>query len=253
MKARQVAEIIESFAPLDTQESWDNAGLCIGSPDAEVTGVMVGFDCTPALIEEAVAAGCNMIVTHHPLIFRGVKKIDPDTFTGAAIVSAIKHDMVIYAAHTNADKAADGVSWLMAGKLGLQDVSPLGEDGLGVVGNLPQPMDSQAFIEMVKNAFALPVVRCSRPLPTPVRRVAMCGGAGGSMIEEAMAAGADAYLCGDISYHNFFTDEGFMLLDVGHYESEIDIVEKLFGLLSEKIHTFAVRKTQNNNNPVYYY
>ena len=253
MKARQVAEIIESFAPLDTQESWDNAGLCIGSPDAEVKGVMVGFDCTPALIEETVAAGCNMIVTHHPLIFKGVKRIDPDSFTGAAIVSAIKHDMIIYAAHTNADKAADGVSWLMAGKLGLREVCPLGEDGLGVVGNLPEPMDSRAFVEMVKKAFGLPVVRCSKPLAKPVIRVAMCGGSGGSLIEEAKAAGADAYLCGDISYHNFFTDEGFMLLDVGHYESEIDIVDKLFGLLSEKIHTFAVRKTQNNNNPVYYY
>ena len=142
MKARQVADIIEGFAPLDTQESWDNAGLCIGSPDTEVKGVMVGFDCTPALIEEAVAAGCNMVVTHHPLIFRGVKRIDPDTFTGAAIVSAIKHDVVVYSAHTNADKAADGVSWLMAAKLGMREVSALGEDGLGAVGDLPEAMDS---------------------------------------------------------------------------------------------------------------
>ena len=253
MKARQVADIIEGFAPLDTQESWDNAGLCIGSPDTEVKGVMVGFDCTPALIEEAVAAGCNMVVTHHPLIFRGVKRIDPDTFTGAAIVSAIKHDVVVYSAHTNADKAADGVSWLMAAKLGIREVSALGEDGLGAVGDLPEAMDSKDFIETVKKAFELPFVRTSKPLSTPVRRVAMCGGAGGSLIEEARAAKADAYLCGDISYHNFFTEEGFMLLDVGHYESEIDIVEKLFGLLSEKIHTFAVRKTRNNYNPVYYY
>ena len=253
MKARQVADIIENFAPLATQESWDNAGFCIGSPDAEVKGVMVGFDCTPSLIDEAVAAGCNMVVTHHPLIFKGVKKINPDTLQGAAIVSAIKHDMVVYSAHTNADKAADGVSWLMAAKLGLTDVEPLGEDGLGVVGVLPEAMDSKAFIDMVKKAFGLPAVRCSKPLSKPVRRVAMCGGAGGSMIEEAQAAGADAYLCGDLSYHCFFTDEGFMLMDVGHFESEIDIVEKLFGLLSEKIHTFAVRKTQNNNNPVYYY
>jgi len=253
MTARQVADIIEQFAPLCTQESWDNAGFCIGSPRAEVKGVMVGFDCTPALIEEAAAGGCNMIVTHHPLIFRGVKKIDPDTFTGSAIISAIKHDMVVYAAHTNADKAPDGVSRLMAEKLGLSDIEPLDEDGLGAVGMLPAEMDSKSFIEMVKKTFSLPAVRCSKPLDTAIRRVAMCGGSGGSMIEEAAAKGADAYLCGDISYHSFFTDPGFMLLDVGHYESEIDIVEKLFGLLSEKIHTFAVRKTQNNNNPVYYY
>ena len=253
MKARQVADIIEEFAPLALQESWDNAGFCIGSPETEVRGVMVGFDCTPALIEEAVAAGCNMIVTHHPLIFKGVRRIDPDTFQGSAIVSAVKRDMVVYAAHTNADKAADGVSWLMAGKLGLQDVEPLGEDGLGTIGVLPEAMDSKAFIALVKKTFNLQVVRCSRPLSRPVRRVAMCGGAGSSLIAEAEAAGADAYLCGDLSYHSFFTDADFMLLDVGHYESEIDIVDKLFGLLSEKIHTFAVRQTQNNNNPVYYY
>ena len=253
MKARQVADIIESFAPLDLQENWDNAGFCIGSPDAEIKGIMVGFDCTPALIDEAAAAGCNMIVTHHPLIFRGVKKIDPDTFLGSAIVSAIKHDMVVYAAHTNADKAADGVSRLMADRLGLLDIEPLGEDGLGAIGVLPRAMDSKAFIEKVKQTFGLPVVRCSRPLATPISRVAMCGGSGGSLIEEAEARGADAYLCGDLSYHSFFTGSDFMLLDVGHYESEIDIVDKLFGLLSEKIHTFAVRKTQNNNNPVYYY
>lgn len=253
MKARQVAEIIEDFAPLCLQESWDNAGFCIGSPDTEVKGIMVGFDCTPSLIEEAAANGCNMIVTHHPLIFRGVKKIDPGTFLGSAIVSAVKLDMVVYAAHTNADKAADGVSFIMAEKLGLTGIEPLGEDGLGAIGTLPEAMDCKAFIEMVKKTFNLSVVRCSKPLGKPVSRVAMCGGSGGSLIDEAEAKGADAYLCGDISYHNFFTDAGFMLLDVGHYESEIDIVEKLFGLLSEKIHTFAVRRTQNNNNPVYYY
>ena len=253
MKARQVAEIIEDFAPLSLQENWDNAGFCIGSPDTEVAGVMVGFDCTPSLIEEAAAKGCNMIVTHHPLIFRGVKKIDPDTFLGSAIVSAVKHDMVVYAAHTNADKAADGVSRIMAEKLGLTGIEPLGEDGLGAIGTLPEAMDSKAFIEMVKKTFSLPMVRCSRPVSKPVSRVAMCGGSGGSLIDEAEAKGADAYLCGDLSYHSFFTDAGFMLLDVGHYESEIDIVEKLFGLLSEKIHTFAVCRTQNNNNPIYYY
>lgn len=253
MKARQVAEIIEDFAPLSLQENWDNAGFCIGSPDTEVAGVMVGFDCTPSLIEEAAAKGCNMIVTHHPLIFRGVKKIDPDTFLGSAIVSAVKHDMVVYAAHTNADKAADGVSRIMAEKLGLTGIEPLGEDGLGAIGTLPEAMDRKAFIEMVKNTFSLPMVRCSRPVSKPVSRVAMCGGSGGSLIDEAEAKGADAYLCGDLSYHSFFTDAGFMLLDVGHYESEIDIVEKLFGLLSEKIHTFAVCRTQNNNNPIYYY
>ena len=213
----------------------------------------MGFDCTPELIAEAVERGANMVVTHHPLIFRGVKRISPDSFLGSAITLAIKHDIAVYAAHTNADKAACGVNDLMADRLGLKNRSVLSTDGFGLVGDLERPMKAQDFIGFVKRRFSLQVLRCSRPVEVPVARVAICSGSGGSLIEEALASGAQAYICGDVSYHQFFTEKGFMVMDIGHFESEIDIVEKLISVLEEKISTFAVLRTEKDNNPIHYF
>ena len=110
MKVRDIIKVIEDFAPLSIQESWDNSGLCVGSPDDEVTSVLLALDCTPDLVDEAVACGADMIVTHHPLIFSGLKKISPDNMIGEAVIKAIKAGICIYAAHTNADKVLEGVS-----------------------------------------------------------------------------------------------------------------------------------------------
>ena len=142
MKARDIINVIEEFAPLSIQEKWDNSGLCIGSPDADVTSVLIGLDCTPELVDEAVECGADMIVTHHPLIFSGLKKISPEDQVGAAVIKAISNGISIYAAHTSADKVIAGVSGAMAAKLGLENVRILDEDGegtgLGVVGDLPE-------------------------------------------------------------------------------------------------------------------
>ncbi|MCF0172501.1 MAG: Nif3-like dinuclear metal center hexameric protein [Bacteroidales bacterium] len=251
MKAKDVAAVIERFAPLSTQEGWDNAGFIIGSREAEVHAVIVGFDCTPELISEAERRGADMIVTHHPLIFKGVKNIYPDNWLGATIGAAVSKGIVVYAAHTNADKAAGGVSDLMAARLGLTGCEPLSPEGLGVVGNLPAAMSAEDFIAMVKERFSLKVIRHSRP-GGPIRRVAVCGGSGGSLISCAEASGADAYVSADFSYHEFFANPGFMVMDIGHYESEIDIVEKLLSILRENLDNFAVFGTDNKNNPVYY-
>ena len=257
-KVKDVTKVVEEFAPLSIQEKWDNSGLCIGSPEAPVTSVLLGLDCTPELVDEAIECGADMIITHHPLIFGGLKKISPDDMVGAAVFKAIKAGISIYAAHTNADKVIAGVSGAMAAKLGLTDVQILEEDGegtgLGVVGNLPEPMTAEQAVELVKNRFALKSVRTSKPIEGKIERVAMCGGSGGSLISAAKAAGAQLYLSGDISYHNFFTSEGFMLMDIGHYESEIEIVDILFSLIKKNFPTFAVRITQNmHSNPIYYF
>ena len=258
MKVKEVIKVIEDFAPLSIQEGWDNSGLCIGSPDAEVTSVLLGLDCTPELVDEAVACGADMIVTHHPLIFSGLKKISPDDQVGGAVIKAIKAGISIYAAHTSADKVIAGVSGAMAARLGLENVSILDEDGegtgLGVVGDLPRPLSAREAIALVKEKFSLKAMRTSRPVEVPVSRVAMCGGSGGSLIKAAMASGAQLYISGDISYHNFFTREGFMIMDIGHYESEIEIVDILFSLLRKNFPTFAVRITQNiYSNPIFYF
>ena len=258
MKVKDITSVIESFAPLSIQESWDNSGLCIGSPDAEVNSVLLGLDCTSELVDEAIACGADMIVTHHPLIFSGLKKISPEDMVGEAVIKAIKAGISIYAAHTNADKVIAGVSGAMAAKLALQNVEILSEDGegtgLGVVGELPEPMTAQQMVAFVKERFGLQAMRTSKLIDGEIKKVALCGGSGGSLISAAKAAGAQLYLSGDISYHNFFTPEGFMLMDIGHYESEIEIVDILFSLVKKNFPTFAVRITQNmHSNPIYYF
>ena len=257
-KVKDVTKIIEEFAPLSVQESWDNSGLCIGSPDAAVTSVLLGLDCTPELVDEAIGCGADMIVTHHPLIFSGLKKISPEDQVGEAVIKAVKAGISIYAAHTSADKVIAGVSGAMAAKLGLQNVSILDEDGegtgLGVVGDLPQPLSADEAVTLVKDRFGLKMMKASRPVEGKISRVAMCGGSGSSLIKAAMSSGAQLYISGDISYHNFFTREGFMIMDIGHYESEIEIVDILFSLLRKNFPTFAVRITQNiYSNPIFYF
>jgi dinuclear metal center YbgI/SA1388 family protein len=258
MKVKDVIAVIEDFAPLSIQESWDNSGLCVGSPEAEVSSVLLALDCTESLVDEAVECGADMIITHHPLIFSGLKKISPEDQVGAAVIKAVKNGIAVYAAHTSADKVMAGVSGAMAKKLGLNDVTILDEDGdgtgLGVVGNLPEAMTSAQVVELVKDKFGLKMLKSSRPLEGLVSRVAMCGGSGGSLIWAAKASGAQLYISGDISYHNFFTPDGFMIMDIGHYESEIEIVNILFSLIKKNFPTFAVRITQNiNSNPIYYF
>ena len=257
-KVKDVMAVIEEFAPLALQEKWDNSGLCIGSPEDKVSSVLLGLDCTPELVDEAIACGADMIVTHHPLIFSGLKKISAEDLVGEAVVKAIRAGISVYAAHTSADKVIAGVSGAMAARLGLKDVRILDEDGegtgLGVVGNLPEPMTAQDALELVKERFALRVVKSSKPVGCKIERVAMCGGSGGSLIGAARAAGAQLYISGDISYHNFFTPEGFMIMDIGHYESEIEIVDILFSLIKKNFPTFAVRITRNKqSNPIFYY
>ena len=253
MKAREIAAVLESFAPLETQEPWDNAGFSVGSPDAEVHAVLVGFDCTPDLVREAVARGADMIVTHHPLIFGGPKHIDPGEPVGEAVWEAVRHGIVIYAAHTNADKAAGGVNALMAARLGLVDVEALDASGLAFTGLLPDPMPGKDFCAYVKERFALRTLRCSAPV-AEVCRVATSCGSGSSFAEAAFAAGADAFVTGDVSYHRFFVPEGRMILDIGHYESEAEIVGKFVSVLQKNLPTFAVYTTAlKHNNPIYYY
>ena len=258
MKVKDIIKVIEDFAPLSIQEGWDNSGLCVGSPEDEVTSVLLALDCTPELVDEAVACGADMIVTHHPLIFSGLKKISSEDMVGEAVIKAIRAGISIYAAHTSADKVLEGVSGAMAAKLGLVNVTVLDEDGegtgLGAVGDLPQPMTAEQAVAFVKDRFALKAMKTSRPSDGMISRVAMCGGSGGSLIKAARKAGAQLYISGDISYHNFFTPDGFMIMDIGHYESEIEIVDILFSLIKKNFPTFAVRITQNiNSNPIYYF
>lgn len=258
MKARDIIAAIEEFAPLHVQEEWDNSGLQTGSPDQEVHGVLIALDCTAALVEEAVRRGCDFVLTHHPLLFNPLQRIDPDDPTGAAVIAAVRNGVAVYAAHTTADKVPGGVSALMAKRLGLRDVRILEEEspgvGLGAVGNLPEALPAEAVLAKLKQAFGLERIRTSRPVSCPVRTVALCGGSGSSCIPSAIKAGAQLYVSGDISYHHFFVPEGFMIADIGHFEGEVEIVEAFRSLLQKKFPNFAslVSEDISESNPVYY-
>ena len=155
MKAIELVRPIEEFAPLFQQERWDNCGFSVGDPQKEVSSVLVALDCTEDVMDEAIECGADMIVTHHPLIFGGVKKISPQNWLGRVIYKAIENGIAVYSAHTNMDKAAGGVSAIMAEKLRLQDPLPLTPDNFGVVGNLPEDMAAMEFAQKVKSAFGI--------------------------------------------------------------------------------------------------
>ena len=260
MKVKDLTAVLEAFAPLSIQESWDNSGLLIGNPEDEIHGVMVGFDCTSELIDEAVQKGCDMVVTHHPLIFGGLKHIGSTDPVGTAVVKAVRAGVAVYAAHTSADKVPAGVSGAMARRLDLQDVDILmadsdGVTGLGCIGYLPIPMNGEEALAYVKQRFGLSLIRHSRPLETPIEKVAVLGGSGGGEWEAARSRGAQLYITADVSYHHFFTPEGFMIMDIGHFESEVDIVDILLAEIRKNFPTFASYKTAalDRSNPVHYF
>ena len=259
MKVGDITRALEAFAPLSIQESWDNSGLLIGSPEDPVKGVLVGFDCTPELIDEAVEKGCDMVVTHHPLIFKGIRHISAADPVGAAVMKAVKQGVAVYAAHTTADKVARGVSGAMAERIGLKDVEFLepGPEGygLGCIGNWEKPMTGAEAIAFVKERFGVQLIRSSKPLETPISRVALLGGSGGSEIGLALDAGAQLYITADVSYHNFFTPDGFMIMDIGHFESEVEIVDIFLAEIRKNFPTFASYKCANlgRSNPVHYF
>jgi dinuclear metal center YbgI/SA1388 family protein len=259
MTVGEITRVLEAFAPLDIQESWDNSGLLIGSPEDEVHGVLVGFDCTPELIDEAVEKGCDLVVTHHPLIFKGIRRINGKDPVGAAVMKAVQNGVAVYAAHTTADKVIGGVSGAMAARLNLKDLEFLepGPEGfgLGCVGNWAEPKTGKEALDYVKERFGLKVVRCSKPLESPIRRVALLGGSGGGELGAALKAGAQLYITADVSYHNFFTPDGFMVMDIGHFESEVEIVDIFLSQIRKNFPNFASYKSArlDKSNPVYYF
>ena len=259
MRIAEVTRLIEDFAPLEMQESWDNAGLQVGNPQAEATGALLCLDVTEAILDEAVKKGVNLVITHHPLLFHGLKSITGDSAIERIVIKAIKNDIAIYSAHTNMDSAWGGVSHLIASKIGLRDVEVLSPQkgnervGLGVVGNLPSVENAEAFLSRVKRIFGTGAVRYSGSAPGGVRRVAICGGAGAEFVRESIACGADVLITGDVKYHEFMADcDRILLADIGHYESEHFTKEIFSEIITKKIPNFAVHYAELEKNPINY-
>ncbi len=255
MTTHQLCDILNEFAPLSLQDSWDNSGLQIDNNNAEVTGVLVCFDITEKSLQEAIDKHCNVIVAHHPLLFHGLKQIGNDAYIERCVRMAIVHNIAIYCSHTPLDKVQDGISWKLGEKLGLQNLTYLQTDGIasyGTMGEFSTPLSEKDFINLLKSTFGLTYVRCSEPLNKAISKVALCGGSGAFLIDDALKAGADAFVCGDIKHHEFYkAEQKILLADIGHFESEIATKEIFFSILSKKIPTFVVHLSENDKSPIY--
>lgn len=259
MLLSQVAQALERYAPLPLQESYDNAGLQIGLTETvEVSGALLCVDVSEDVIDEAVAAGCNLVVAHHPLLFRPLRRIDQNNAVARIAVKAIKAGVAVYAAHTNLDNAPDGVCHEMARVLGLENVGfldPLagGEGGSGVIGSLPEPMAPLDFLKWTKARFATPCIMHNALPEREIARVAVCGGAGDFLTDKAVAAGADAFITGEMGYHRFMGYEGEILTAaIGHYQSERCTVDLFARLLAAALPGLHLVKSVKGQNPVHY-
>ncbi|MCM1108804.1 MAG: Nif3-like dinuclear metal center hexameric protein [Clostridium sp.] len=268
MKIKDIVCALERFAPLPLQEGYDNAGLQVGLTEAEASGALLCLDITEEVIDEAMSLGCNLIVAHHPLLFRGLKTIADRDTVERCVRKAIQNDIAIYASHTNMDSAEDGVNYKIAEMLNLIDVSLLCprtvkvregrqersvKAGSGVIGFLPEPEDSLKFLQRVKSVFHVECLMHNELLNRPVQSVAICGGAGDFLLADAIAAEADVFLTGEMHYHQYFGHEQEIQIAVlGHYQSEQYTKDIFYSIIAEEFPDLLLYRTAVDTNPIKY-
>ena len=265
MKIKQVLEALERFAPLPLQESWDNAGLQIGLTEAEVSGALLCLDVTEAVVDEAIRRGCNLIVSHHPLLFRGLKQVADMNDVQRTVRRAIKEDICVVSMHTNLDNAQDGVNFKIAERLtppltpprverGIKGMGDEQKPGQWVMLTLESPMESRTFVEYVKDRMEAQCAMCNELLHRPIQKVAICGGAGDFLLDDVIAAGADAFVTGEMHYHQYFGHEQeIQICVIGHYESEHFTTEVLRDVIERECPGVRYCIAETNTNPIRYY
>ncbi len=364
MKINQLITALESIAPLAYQEAYDNSGLITGSIEMDCKGILCTLDATEEVIQEAISKGCNLVVAHHPILFKGITKINGKNYVEKALILAIKNDIAIYAIHTNLDNILGGVNSAIAQKIGLTntkillptsknlvklitfapkeyantilqalfeagagnignyseasfsiegegsfkgsansnptigekgirtllneqrievilpsylqekvvsalkkshlyeevayDLIPLNNEnqlvGSGVIGELESEMNEIDFLNQIKAAFGLKIIKHTSLLNKKINTIAICGGTGSFLIPVAKAAKADFFISSDIKYHEFFEAENqIVIADIGHWESEQYTTDLIFALLTTKFPNFAVLKSATYTNPVCYF
>ncbi|NGM61013.1 Nif3-like dinuclear metal center hexameric protein [Sphingobacterium sp. SGG-5] len=364
MKVRDLTQYLETVAPLSYQESYDNSGLIVGHEDDEISKALIALDCTEAVVQEAVDKGCDIIISHHPIVFKGLKKLNGHNYVERTVIKAIRHGVAIYAIHTNLDNVLGGVSSKIAERLELENqailspkagllkkltvyvprthvdsvrqslfdagaghigdydqcsynsagygtfrpleganptIGEVGEQerveetkieviypahiergiivamlaahpyeevahhictldnklqavGSGVIGNLPVAQEGYAFLGFLKERLNLQVIRHTALLNKPILRVAVCGGAGGFLLRDAIRSGADIFITADHKYHEFFDADGRIIIaDIGHYESEQFTQDLLLEIIQKKFANFAVLLTETDTNPIKYF
>ena len=258
MTIKNVSDYLEEIAPLHQAEDFDNVGLLIGNETTEVKGVLVTLDTLEETVDEAIKTKCNLIVSFHPIIFSGLKKINGNSYVEKVVMKAIQNNIAIYAIHTALDNSKVGVSAKMCEVLGLSNNSILlpkddGAIGMGMIGDLPKPMPEEDFLKHTKKTFKTNGIRYSNKTGKLVKRVAVLGGSGSFAIADAIHKKADVYISADFKYHDFFKAEGkILLIDVGHYESEQFTKNLLVDYLTKKFTSFAIILSEKSTNPIYY-
>ena len=242
MKVKELTGWLDGRYPSSAAEHWDNVGLLVGDDEEEVSHVFLALDLTESTLAQAIDGGADMIITHHPMIFEGQKKINNLTFTGRRILSLIKHNIQYYAMHTNYDIL--GMAELSADYLQLTDREVLsvtaetqdGQEGFGRVGELPRKMSLKECGEFVRNALSLNDVKIYGDPDTQVEKAAICTGSGKSMISDVLAKGAQVYVTGDIDHHTGIDAEaqGLTIVDAGHYGTEYIFMKAMEKVLKEQ-------------------
>lgn len=259
-KIKDITAVIEQAAPLKLQESYDNSGLIVGNLEAEVKSALLCVDITEAVMDEAEELGVGLIISHHPIIFHPLKKITGSDYVQRVVERAIKNDIALYASHTNLDAVKGGMSYKLADILGVGGVELLSqstqteeEAGFGVIGELENAMVVSDFFDEIKEKLNVKVIRHSDICVGKIKKVAICTGGGASLINTAAELEADLYIAADFKYNDFLDADGRLIVaDIGHFESEYCAIDLLYEIITKKIATFALHKSQKLRNPVYY-
>jgi dinuclear metal center YbgI/SA1388 family protein len=265
MQLSHLIDLLHNIAPPHFQEDYDNAGLIVGDASMDIKGVLVCLDAIEAVVDEAIDLGCNVIVAHHPIVFRALKKLNGSNYIERTVIKAIKNDIAIFAIHTNLDNMfISGVNTKIAEKIGLADVAILmpkpdiiynnNTVGAGVIGVMPNIMETHDFLQHLKNAMSLETFRHTPICKAKISKVALCGGSGGFLLNEAKKQRADIFITADYKYHEFFDADGQIIIaDIGHFESEKFTIELLYDLIINNFSTFAAHCTKIITNPIKYF
>lgn len=270
-KISEILSYITDIAPLYWQEAYDNCGLVIGDANAMIDKVLIAVDITEEVIDEAIENSYHLIISHHPLIFKGIKNILSDNTFGRIIIKAVKNDIAIAAMHTNLDNSFFGVNRILAEKLGLKQLrilhsnndfistgininSEILQVGSGMIGVFEEAMSETDFLCHLKKTLNIDVLRHSKLLNKSIKTVALCGGAGSFLINDAKHCKADVYITADMKYHDFFdADNEILLVDAGHFETEQFTKELIADIISKKNPKFAVKISSVKTNSVHYF
>jgi len=264
MKVSEITEILNKWMPISIAEDFDNVGLLIGDPNCRVENILITLDTTLNVVEEALEKNCNLIISYHPIIFNGLKKVTPDSgYVQKSLIKAVKNNISVYAIHTSLDNHPEGISYYLSKKIGLKNISTLIPKkidnstlniGMGVKGELKKPMNEDSFFDFLKNKLNLKYLRHSSKLDKKIFKVSIVVGSGSFAIKNSLDSKVDAFITSDLKYHNFFeADYKSVLIDIGHYESENHIKLIIKEFLIKKLPNFTILLSEQNINPVKYY